>query len=245
MTDAVAACSDDFAQTEPLYRDPPLRALAESALRLAAPRRALLGIVGEPGAGKSTFALQLLEEIEKLHPGIATAVSMDGFHLAQQVIDSLGMTAHKGTIETFDAYGFIAMLRRVREETDHTVWWPDFRRELEEPVGQALEVAPHHQLVIVDGNFLLVDESPWNQVRGLLTETWFLDASPEARRRRLMQRYVRYGFSRHSAQNKTEGIDERTSARIRRWAYSADRILSERLPCIDPGHETGGHRHHH
>ncbi|WP_149180190.1 nucleoside/nucleotide kinase family protein [Streptomyces sp. TRM49041] len=242
MTDALAA-SGNPGEIEPIYHDPPLRSLAESALRLSVPRRALLGIVGEPGAGKSTFAEQLLTEIEAIRPGVATAVSMDGFHLAQRVIDRMGMSRDKGAIETFDAYGFVAMLRRVREETDHTVWWPDFSREIEDPVAQSLEVAPHHQVVIVDGNFLLADEPPWNQVRDLLTETWFLDAAPAERRQRLMNRYVRYGFSPSSAQMKTDGVDEQTSARIRRTGYSADRILSERRSCSPTTQRAGACRH--
>jgi pantothenate kinase len=211
----------------PLYTQPPLPDLAESALRLIGSQRAILGIVGEPGAGKSTFAEQLLAEVSALQPGVATAVSMDGFHLAQKAIDSRGQSATKGAIDTFDAHGFIAMLRRTHDETYHPVWWPEFRREIEEPVAGAAEITPQHRLVIVDGNFLLATTPPWDQVRSLLTETWFLDANPDARRDRLTRRYVQYGFSKDSARAKVNGIDERTSATIRRSGYGADLILTE------------------
>lgn len=211
----------------PLYSQRALPELAESALRLIGSQRAILGIVGEPGAGKSTFAGQLLAEVSALRPGVATAVSMDGFHLAQKVIDNRGQSATKGAIDTFDAHGFIAMLRRTHDETQHTLWWPEFRREIEEPVAGAAGITPQHRLVIVDGNFLLATAPPWDQVRSLLTETWFLDANPDARRDRLTRRYVQYGFSENSARAKVNGIDERTSATIRRTGYDADLILTE------------------
>jgi pantothenate kinase len=211
----------------PLYGHPPMNALVERALQLSANGRGLLGIVGEPGAGKSTFAEQLLEAVEQRHPGVAVAVSMDGFHLAQKVIAARGQAASKGTIETFDADGFLAFLRRTRAETDRSVWWPEFNRDLEDAVAGAIEVAPRHQLVIVDGNFLLSTRGSWGQVKSLLDEAWFLDARPEPRRERLTRRYISYGFTPQAARAKALGVDESTSALIRSTAPRADLVLSE------------------
>ncbi|MEW2523052.1 nucleoside/nucleotide kinase family protein [Actinacidiphila alni] len=227
MSVAAAGEIADHGPLAPLYAQPSRRALAERALGLVGGGRALLGIVGEPGAGKSTFAEQLLAEVATLRPGAAVGVSMDGFHLAQQVIDRQGKADRKGAVDTFDARGFVAMLRRTAGETDQSVWWPEFRREIEEPVAQAVEVTPAHRLVVVDGNFLLTTDPPWHEVRDLLTETWFLDADPGPRRERLVRRYIRYGFGEESARAKTEGIDEITSAHIRRTCATADLTLHE------------------
>lgn len=227
MTVAAPGQPAGHGPTTPLYPWPSMHELAERALALTGSRRALLGIVGEPGAGKSTFAEHLVARIEQMRPGIAVGVSMDGFHLAQQIIGRQGKAARKGDIDTFDALGFVGMLRRTREETRTSLWWPEFRRELEEPVAQAVEVSPAHQLVVVDGNFLLATTPPWDQVRGLLTETWFLDSDPAARRQRLMDRYVRYGFNEDLARSKAEGSDEASSVEIRRTGGSADLLLKE------------------
>ncbi|MFE7132829.1 nucleoside/nucleotide kinase family protein [Streptomyces sp. NPDC057638] len=211
-----------------LFGSPSPAELAERALALRSSRRVLLGIVGEPGSGKSTLAAQVLDAVERLRPGVATAVSMDAFHLAQKVLDARGQGGVKGTIETFDGHGFLAQLRRTRDEgSGHSVWWPEFRREIEEPVAGAVEVAPHHRLVLVDGNFLLAPHDPWHLVRDTLTECWFLDADPEARRRRLTLRYIRYGFTPEAARAKAYGVDERTSALIRSTASRADLVLRE------------------
>ncbi|MEU6575634.1 nucleoside/nucleotide kinase family protein [Streptomyces sp. NPDC046805] len=210
-----------------LYGHPSMDALVARALRLAGARRALLGIVGEPGAGKSTLAEQLWARLEDERPGLAVAVSMDGFHLAQKVIEARGQAARKGTIDTFDADGFLALLRRTRLETDNSVWWPEFTRELEDPVAGAIEVAARHRLVIVDGNFLLSTQGSWRHVKGQLDETWFLDAAAGARRERLARRYIRYGFTPEAAHAKAGGVDEDTSALIRGTASRADLALRE------------------
>ncbi|MFD4555182.1 nucleoside/nucleotide kinase family protein [Streptomyces sp. NPDC058469] len=211
----------------PLYGNPSLDALAERALHLARSGRALLGIVGEPGAGKSTFAEQLLARLDKEQPGSAVAVSMDGFHLAQKVIEARGQMADKGTIDTFDADGFVALLHRTRAETEHTVWWPEFDRDLEDAVSGAVDVVAHHQLVIVDGNFLLATRDPWRRAKHLLDETWFLDALPEPRRERLVRRYISHGFTPDAARAKALGVDEDTSALIRSTVSRADLVLGE------------------
>jgi pantothenate kinase len=211
----------------PLYGIPSMDALVERALHLTHTPRALLGIVGEPGAGKSTLAEELLARVESERPGLAVAVSMDGFHLAHKVIDARGQTARKGTIDTFDADGFLALLRRTRAETGNSVWWPEFNRALEDPVAGAIEVTARHRLVIVDGNFLLSAQGPWQHVQGVLDEAWFLDAIPEARRERLIRRYISYGFTPEAARTKAGGVDERTSALIRSTASRADLAIRE------------------
>lgn len=213
----------------PLYGHPSMDALVERSLHLARAGRALLGIVGEPGAGKSTFAEQLWARLEEERPGLAVTVSMDGFHLAQKVIEARGQAADKGTIGTFDADGFLAFLRRTRAETGtgNSVWWPEFDRDLEDAVAGAIEVAARHRLVVVDGNFLLSTQGPWRQVKDQLDESWFLDAAPESRRERLTRRYIGYGFTPEAARAKTLGVDENTSALIRSTVTRADLVLSE------------------
>jgi pantothenate kinase len=211
----------------PLYARPSMDTLLGRALRLTRAPRALLGIVGEPGAGKSTLAEQLWARVERERPGLAVTVSMDGFHLAQKVIEARGQARSKGTIDTFDAHGFLALLHRTRAESGNSVWWPEFDRALEDPVAGAIEVSQRHRLVIVDGNFLLSTQEPWRQVRNLLDEAWFLDAAPEARRERLTRRYVSYGFTPEAAHTKANGVDERTSALVRSTAARADLVLSE------------------
>ena len=211
-----------------LYGDWSPDRLTDRALELSRSRdRTVIGIAGEPGSGKSTLAEQLLAGIERRRPGLAVAVSMDGFHLAQRVIDARGQSARKGAIDTFDADGFLAALHRVHQERTSTVWWPEFRRDLEEPIAGALAIAPTHRVVIVDGNFLLCTQRPWQQVKNALAEAWFLDAAPAARRERLARRYIRYGFTPQAAHAKTTGVDEETSALIRGCAHRADLTLTE------------------
>lgn len=198
----------------------------ERARRLAETgQRRVLGIAGPPGAGKSTLAEKLTEALE----GRAVLVPMDGFHLAGAELERLGRADRKGAPDTFDAPGYAALLRRLRDpDPDHPVYAPAFDRALEEPVAGALAVAPDVPLVITEGNYLLLDEGPWAPVRGLLDEAWFLELAPEVRVRRLVERHVRYGKPPAVARAWVERSDEANARLVERGRDLADVVV--RLP---------------
>lgn len=183
--------------------------------------RVLLGVTGPPGAGKST----LTEAIAAATQG-AVYVPMDGFHLADVELDRLGRLDRKGAVDTFDAYGYVALLQRIRAQRDETVYAPAFHRDLEQPIAGSIAVLPDHRLIVTEGNYLLDDELPWPTVRALLDEVWFVDAPPDVRRRRLVARHVEFGKSPEQAEAWVRAVDEPNAARIETARNGADFVVT-------------------
>ncbi|WP_229404654.1 nucleoside/nucleotide kinase family protein [Micromonospora sp. NBRC 110038] len=186
----------------------------------AGPRQ-LLGIAGAPGAGKSTLAERVVAELG----GVARLVPMDGFHLAQAELRRLGRDARKGAVDTFDVVGYVSLLRRLHRLEPTSVWAPEFRRDLEEPVAGAIEVPPEVRLVVTEGNYLLLPDYPWDEVRSLLHEAWFLDLDAEVRHRRLTARHEAYGRSPEQARAWALGSDETNAALVAGTAGRADLVV--------------------
>lgn len=213
----------------PPAREIPLDDLVARARALAdsGPRQ-LLGIAGAPGAGKSTLAARIVAEVGPL----ARLVPMDGFHLAQSELVRLGREGRKGAPDTFDVNGFVSMLRRLRRLEPTSVWAPVFRRDLEEPVAGAIEVPPEVRLVVTEGNYLLLRDDPWEEVRTLLHEAWFLDLDAELRVRRLTARHEAYGKTPEQALAWALGSDAANAARVAGTAGHADLVvrLADPLP---------------
>jgi pantothenate kinase len=185
--------------------------LARVDALLAQGGRRLLGLVGPPGAGKSTLAQALLEAF----PGVAQVVPMDGFHLANVELARLGRAGRKGAPDTFDSAGYVALLRRLREQdADEIVYAPEFRREIEEPIAGAIAVLPETRLVITEGNYLLLDEDPWTEVAKLLDDSWYVDIDPALRTGRLVQRHRQFGRSAEQAADWVAHTDEPNARRI-------------------------------
>ncbi|MFU8851580.1 nucleoside/nucleotide kinase family protein [Micromonospora sp. SL1-18] len=197
------------------------------ALAAAGPRQ-LLGIAGAPGAGKSTLAERIVAEVGPA----ARLVPMDGFHLAQSELVRLGRAERKGAPDTFDANGFVSMLRRLHQLEPASVWAPVFRRDLEEPVAGAIEVPPEVRLLVTEGNYLLLRDEPWDEVRSLLHQVWFLDLDAELRLRRLTARHEAYGKTPEQARAWALGSDEANAARVAGTADRADLVfrLADPLP---------------
>ncbi|RLK13649.1 pantothenate kinase [Micromonospora sp. M71_S20] len=200
------------------------RALAE-----AGPRQ-LLGIAGPPGAGKSTLAERIVEAVGPT----ARLVPMDGFHLAQAELHRLGRAERKGAVDTFDANGYVSLLRRLRRLEPTAVYAPAFRRDLEEPVAGSIEVPPSVRLVVTEGNYLLLTATPWDEVRSLLHEAWFLDLDAELRLRRLTARHEAYGRSAEQARAWATGSDEANAALVAGTAHRADLVVRLAEPPPSP-----------
>jgi len=167
--------------------------------------RALLGLVGPPGAGKSTLAAALQAEF----PEVSQVVPMDGFHLANVELDRLGRRGRKGAPDTFDSAGYVALLRRLLvQDDDEIVYAPEFRREIEEPIAGAIPIHARTQLVITEGNYLLLEEGPWARVRELLDEVWYVDVDAEVRLHQLTRRHERFGRSAEDAAAWVASTDE-------------------------------------
>jgi pantothenate kinase len=189
--------------------------------------RAVLGVVGCPGSGKSTFVDLLVAAVRDRVEGGATSVAhvpMDGFHLADQALDRLGLRRRKGAPETFDAAGYAALLRRVRTETGTTVYAPAFQRDLEQPLAGAIAVPPGTRLVVTEGNYLLLD-GPWAAVRGLLSEVWFVQVDEETRVRRLVARHEQFGKTRDGAFDWVRTVDQPNADLVLPTAALADLVV--------------------
>ena len=202
---------------------PPVRAALLERARSLADRdgRAVLGIVGPPGSGKSTLAADV---VAALGP-VAAWIPMDGFHLADAALDRLGLRSRKGAPETFDGWGYLALLRRLAGETDHPVYAPDFERDLEQPLAGSLAVEPGVRLVVTEGNYLLLDEQPWTLVRAALTEVWYVDVPAAVRHERLVSRHVEFGKEPEQARAWVDAVDEPNARLVERGRPAADLVV--------------------
>ncbi|TDD52637.1 nucleoside/nucleotide kinase family protein [Kribbella antibiotica] len=186
--------------------------------------RRILGICGAPAAGKSTFAEQLAERLTKAGHAVAL-VPMDGYHLAQSVLEELGLTSVKGAPHTFDGYGFVALLRRLKESPGEQIWAPRFDRALEDSIASSIGVAPEVSLVITEGNYLLLDELPWTTVRTVLDQCWYVEVPEELRHQRLEARHMQFGRTQEEAHERTFGSDEHNAKLIAATAAAADAVV--------------------
>jgi pantothenate kinase len=204
-----------------------LERLAEDAIGLVENRRrAVLGIAGSPGAGKSTLVEQLIVRIgERKGPGWIAHVPMDGFHLADEQLRRIGALGRKGAPDTFDPVGYAQLLERVAVEIETPVYAPGFDRTLEQPLAAALIVLPTARLVITEGNYLLLEHPAWLRARRAMDRVWFVTSEEALRVERLVARHVEFGKSPDAAQAWVAGTDQPNADLVTPTAATADVVI--------------------
>jgi fructokinase len=197
--------------------------LVERARGLAVPgQRHLLGITGPPGAGKSKVAEAI---VDKLGADLAVLVPMDGFHLSNRSLIKLGRRGRKGAWDTFDADGYVHMLRRLRNQEEEVVYAPDFDRDVDESIGSALPIRRDMPLVVTEGNYLLTEIGGWAGVAPLLDECWYLQIDNSTRLQRLTYRHQQHGMSHEQADNWARTTDQDNAVLIAESMPRADLVI--------------------
>ncbi|MDH3453183.1 MAG: nucleoside triphosphate hydrolase [Gammaproteobacteria bacterium] len=201
---------------------PFVQELCAQILQITARReRTLVGIAGPPGAGKSTLTQALLEELAHNAPGVAVAVPMDGFHFDNRVLDARGLRARKGAEQTFDSTGYLHALQRVRAgAADVAV--PLFDRAGDFARAGAIVVERRHRIVVSEGNYLLLDVEPWNELHALFDLTVYVDVPEAELLRRLVQRWLDHGLPPAQAEARARSNDLRNARLVVEHSVAAD-----------------------
>lgn len=191
--------------------------------------RLFIAVAGPPASGKSTIAAGLCE---KLNAGgrSAALLGMDGFHLDNRILDARGLRSRKGSPQTFDLAGFAAILERLRNEQE--VIAPRFSRKLDASIGSAVVIDASVDLIVVEGNYLLLDRPGWRDLHALWSYSVFLDVEHDVLRKRLARRWERHGFSHEEAQQKIEENDMRNAELVLGSSVAAHHLYSDSTGLI-------------
>ena len=200
---------------------PELRSRVDRYLAGSAGERVIVGVVGEPGVGRSTVAEDLVEDLGE----DAVLVPLDGFHLSNRVLESHVARGRKGAPDTLDACGFAQLVRRLRRQTEEVVYAPEYRRDIDEAVAGAIEIRRSVPVVVVEGSYLLLDQPPWTEVRRCLDATWYVVVDDEVRLARLAGRHQALGLYPAAGRRWAQCQDEDNAGLVRRTRDRAHLLI--------------------
>ena len=188
-----------------------------------------IGLAGAPGSGKSTMAEALMERLGKW----LTVIPLDGYHYYRSELDVMENPqkahARRGAPFTFNSTRFVDDLIKARNEGKGS--FPGFRHAAGDPVEDAIKLSKGPQVVLVEGNYLLLDQEPWSQLKSkVFVETWFLDVPIEVCNRRVFERHIKTGLTEEQAQRRVETNDNLNAELIKKASLNnPDRIISEKF----------------
>jgi len=190
--------------------------------------RIMIGIAGCPGAGKSTISHYLKTKLDQVK-----IVQMDGFHLTNEILEEGNLLSRKGSPDTFDLAGFSALLDRIKMpllNTNNTkkspIYAPLFNRELDASIGSAIEIKDSDKFILVEGNYLLLDQTGWRDLNPLLDISIFIEVDESTLIARLTQRWLDLGLEPKAALDKVNLNDALNIKLVTENLIEADILVS-------------------
>jgi pantothenate kinase len=181
--------------------------------------RLLVALAGAPGSGKTTIAARIAAELNAAEPGVCAVVPMDGFHLDDRILEARGWRPRKGAPHTFDVAGLAALLDRLRANVEDEIAFPVFDRDLELSRAAAAMAPRDARIVLVEGNYLLLDEAPWSALRHRFDLTAMTRCAPAEVEARLRRRWSSYGLPAEEIERRVMANDLMNARRV--WEKSA------------------------
>ena len=203
-----------------------LEDLLQEVEKLPAGRRHLVGIAGPPGSGKSTVSEAIVARLNSERPGRAAILPMDGYHYDDMLLSDLGRLDRKGAPDTFDVDGFAHMLDRLKRAQGNAIAVPVFDRDIEIARAGARLIAPEVEIVVVEGNYILLDAAGWRDLGPFLDLTVRVEVPEDELRRRLVARWQGYGLDPDAVSRKVEGNDIPNGRRVNEQSRPADFVLA-------------------
>lgn len=187
--------------------------------------RFMLGITGPPGSGKSTVSGLLCDLLKNAHNRRALVVPMDGYHLSNEELVRRNLRPLKGIPSTFDADGFVTLIRDIKGGASRTIEFPTFDRDIDSVIECGGKVESTDEIIIVEGNYLLMTEPPWHQIRHYMDDVYYIDAPNAVLLERLVDRHVQGGMNEQEARVKVDSTDLPNAGLIEKTRHLATKIV--------------------